>query len=168
MWRRREEKGIVSEMTDHLGALLLLNLLWCLCSLPVVTAGAATAALERTVFDLLEEDRSRVAGKFLSYFKALFRPATVLWLFFLFAGADLAILGSMAGITGAETLLNSPVKSAAVVLINMVYWFVITWGFPLTAYQMGGSLSGLWERGFPWQSAFRGRPLAVWGSESSW
>lgn len=163
MWRRREEKGIVSEMTDHLGALLLLNLLWCLCSLPVVTAGAATAALERTVFDLLEEDRSRVAGKFLSYFKALFRPATVLWLFFLFAGADLAILGSMAGITGAETLLNSPVKSAAVVLINMVYCFVITWGFPLTAYQMGGSLFRTLGEGFSLAVSFPGKTFGCMG-----
>lgn len=164
MWRRREEKGIFSEMMDHLGALLVLNLLWCLCSLPVVTAGAATAALERAVFDLLEEDRSRVAGKFWKYFKAMLRPATVLWSFFLFVGADLAILCSMAGITKVETLLNSPVKSTAAALIIMVYWFVINWGFPLIAYRMGGSLYKTLGDGFSLAVSFPGKTFLCMGT----
>lgn len=150
-------------MMDHLGALLLLNLLWCLYSIPLVTAGASTAAMERVVFDLLEEDRSGVAGKFRRYFKSMFWPSTVLWLFFLFAGADLVILSSIAGITKIEILLNSPTKSTAAVVILMVYWFVISWSFPLMAYRTGGKLGKTIGEGFALAVSFPGKTFLSMG-----
>jgi len=141
MWHR-ERKSVYSEMMEHLGALLILNLLWFISCLPVITIGAATAAMEGVIFDILDEDRTDIIGKYWRHLKAVFCPAAVLWLFFLFAAADLVLLGSMAGVTSLEKLLNSPVKSAAAVLLAMVYGLVVNWAFPLVAY---GKKKGLME-----------------------
>lgn len=133
MWRRGE-KGFYAEMMDHLGELLLMNLLWFLACIPIVTAGAATVALHRVCFDLLEEGGKATAGSFWRYFKEAFCSSTILWLFFLFAAADMALLVHMAGIISLEQLLENPFRTAPIIILIMVYWFVVNWSFPLAAY----------------------------------
>lgn len=61
-----------------LADLMILNLLWMVCSLPIITIGASTAAM----YDcLLNQDRvSSITGTFFSAFKSNFKKATLLWL----------------------------------------------------------------------------------------
>lgn len=67
--------GLVSD-------LFLLNLLWLLCCLPVVTAGASTVALYFSCIRL-QKDSGSVLKDFWQSFKSNFRQATVLWLLIL-------------------------------------------------------------------------------------
>lgn len=62
-----------------LASLVLLNLLWFLCSLPLFTIGSAISALYDCVFRL---DRGESAGwkAFFQSFRTNFRRSTVLWL----------------------------------------------------------------------------------------
>lgn len=72
---------ILGRITD----LILLNLLYLLCCLPIVTIGAATSALYTMCFRLMREEYSGIAA---SYFRALkdnFRQATAIWLLLLAA-----------------------------------------------------------------------------------
>ena len=68
-----------------------LNLLWMVCSLPVFTAGAATAALYDVTLRLAREEEPPLTRQFFKAFRENFRQATILWLILLAVGI---LLGS--------------------------------------------------------------------------
>lgn len=70
---------------SRLGDLLLLNLLWVACSLPLVTAGAAATGLLYAARRMLACEDYNPRKDFLRAFQRNFRQATALWL--LLAGA---------------------------------------------------------------------------------
>lgn len=76
---------------DKLSDLLLLSVVWTLCSLPVVTAGAATAALFSAAFQLREERSGRALRSFWSAFQMQWKRATLCWFIYLAVGAVLAL-----------------------------------------------------------------------------
>ena len=75
------------------------GLLWLLCSLPLVTVGAASAALYYCVVKCIRHERGRLVKSFFSAFRRDFKCATLIWLLFLAAGliltADIYALGQM-------------------------------------------------------------------------
>ena len=70
--------------------LMFLNVLWILCCIPVVTAGAATAAMYHTVFQYITEQDDAVLRPFFRGFRQNFKQGTLLGLIFLVAAAVLA------------------------------------------------------------------------------
>lgn len=62
------------------GNLVMLNLLWILCSLPIITMGAATTALYYTLFQYQTNDEDAVLKPFFKGFAQNFKQATLLWL----------------------------------------------------------------------------------------
>ena len=66
--------------------LIVLNLLTALCSLPVITAGAALTALFDQCIRLVRDEDNSVAKGFFRAFRANFKTGTLLWLLFLAAG----------------------------------------------------------------------------------
>ena len=83
---------ILCTLTD----LVVLNLLYVLCCIPVVTIGAATTALYGTVLALLH-DEGHLYTLFVRIFLKRFKQTTVFWLLWLtvvaVAAADLIIVG---------------------------------------------------------------------------
>ena len=70
--------------------LVVLNLMTVLLSLPVITAGAATAALYDAVTRLLR-DEGRLYSSYWNAFRSNFKKATLLWLIVLVAGCLLGL-----------------------------------------------------------------------------
>ncbi|MDR0415746.1 MAG: DUF624 domain-containing protein [Propionibacteriaceae bacterium] len=66
-------------LIDQVTHVTAVSLLWLVFSLPVVTAGAATAAMDRVYFRRLREGRKEVAAPFLAAFRACWRPASAIW-----------------------------------------------------------------------------------------
>lgn len=62
------------------------GLLWLLCSLPLVTIGAASTALYYSVVKCIRHERGRLVKSFFAAFRRDFKTATLLWLIFLAAG----------------------------------------------------------------------------------
>lgn len=60
--------------------LIVLNILWIVCCIPVFTAGAATAALYHTVFQYHAKEDDAVLRPFFHGFKTNFKLATMLYL----------------------------------------------------------------------------------------
>lgn len=60
--------------------LICLNLLWIVCSLPIVTMGAATTALYYAVFQIQTNDEDAILRPFFRGFTQNFKQATLLWL----------------------------------------------------------------------------------------
>lgn len=60
--------------------LLWLNLLWFLCSLPLVTLGASTTALYYVAMKMAKDQEGYIARDFFKAFQMNFKQATVIWL----------------------------------------------------------------------------------------
>ena len=60
--------------------MFFLQLLWLICCLPVVTAGASTAALWKCMVLMAKDREGKIANDFFGAFRKSFRTATLVWL----------------------------------------------------------------------------------------
>ncbi len=70
--------------------IMVLNLLWTICSLPIITIGASTTAVYYVMLKLVRDEEGPTVRSFFKSFKENFRQATVIWLILLAAGAVIA------------------------------------------------------------------------------
>ena len=108
----------------------ILSILWTICSLPIITMGAASAALMRCALNMNTGVGNWRARHFFRYFKQNFRNATPIWLIFLPFGAlltfDLLIL------SGTGSMSGHVQRIAAV--IGLIIWMITAvWVFALTS-----------------------------------
>jgi len=89
--KRRLFEGGVHFWLEKLFDALALNLVWLLCCVPLVTAGAATAAFYYTAVKVLRKERGKLFAEFFTSFKINFAKGTALTLVF---GALLFIIGT--------------------------------------------------------------------------
>lgn len=127
----------ISQILLKLSWSAYLNLLWLICSLPVFTAGASTAALYAVTLKVAAEKEGRLTFQFFKAFRENFRQATVLWLILLGAGTFLAADGYILyhlfrTSAGAAAVLWTLV-SALVIAASIAYCIVLLYVFPLTA-----------------------------------
>jgi uncharacterized membrane protein YesL len=84
--------GAIGKIVDCMG----LSVLWILCCIPIVTAGAATTALYYTVNKVIRHNRSYVWKEFWYAFGSNFKQSTIVWLLMLilelFLGLDSYIM----------------------------------------------------------------------------
>ena len=114
-----------------------LNLLWMVCSLPVFTAGAATAALYDVTLRLAREEEPPLTARFFKAFRENFRQATILWLILLgigvLLGADGYILYHLyKGTTGMVSVICT-LGLALIIVAAIAYVIVLLYVFPLVA-----------------------------------
>ena len=124
------DSPVVRFMT-RVGELMLFTVLWILCCLPVITAGAATAALFRMMFNM-KEDRSTKVTDFFRAFRDNFKKATALWLILL--GVILVLLGIYAMAAAAQ---SDMVRLVLMLIFGALFFVTFIAGvyvFPLTAY----------------------------------
>lgn len=126
-----------SQAAMRAAASCYLNLLWFVCSLPLVTVGASTAALYAVTLKLVAGEDDHLTQRFFRAFRENFKQATLLWGVVLCAGALLGLDGYIvyhlrASSTGTAavfwTLLLALLIAAAV-----AYAIVLAYLFPLTA-----------------------------------
>ena len=114
-----------------------LNLLWMVCSLPVFTAGAATAALYDVTLRLAREEEPPLTRQFFKAFRENFRQATILWLILLGVGALLGADGYILyrlskGTTGVVPVVCT-LGLALIIAAAIAYVIVLLYVFPLVA-----------------------------------
>ena len=71
------------QMLTRIGDMILLNLLFLLCCIPVVTAGASIAAMHKMMQEIVYDVDSSTVKGFFRAFKANFKQATILWIIIL-------------------------------------------------------------------------------------
>lgn len=122
-------EGSLTGALSGIGDLLVLNLLTLVCSLPVVTAGAAFSAMHFILIQIRRGEEGYIIRTFFREFVRGFGRSTLLWLCCLPAGA-LAVLDLrflvLAG--GTLSILAFPVLIAGLVLFGVMLWI-----FPLQA-----------------------------------
>ena len=114
-----------------------LNLLWLVCSLPVFTAGAATAALYDVTLRLAREEDPPLTTRFFKAFRENFRQATTLWLILLalgiLLGADGYILYHLYKSTAGMASVICTLGLALIIVAAIAYVIVLLYVFPLVA-----------------------------------
>ena len=114
-----------------------LNLLWLVCSLPVFTAGAATAALYDVTLRIAREEDPPLTTRFFKAFRENFRQATILWLILLgigaLLGADGYILYHLYKSTAGMVSVICTLGLALIIVAAIAYVIVLIYVFPLVA-----------------------------------
>ena len=78
--------GKFLETFNMITDLVILNLLWLLCCIPVITIGASTSALYQITLQIAEKRESYIARSFFKAFRENFKQATIVWISILVVG----------------------------------------------------------------------------------
>ena len=70
---------------------VVLNLLWVLCSIPIITIGASTTALYTVMLKIVKNEEGYLVKGFFKAFRENFKQSTVIWLVFLALGIVLLV-----------------------------------------------------------------------------
>ncbi len=130
-------EGPVFSFLTKLADLFWLNLLFILCCIPVVTAGAASTALYYVTLKMAKDEEGYITKSYFKSFKDNFIQATVIWILFLVIVAvmlvDLRIAngGNTAGIFNDPSVSNIVIVAVGVMCIVLL--MTITYVFPILA-----------------------------------
>lgn len=83
--------GSIMKALSRIADLAILNILWLICSLPVVTMGAATTALISMTLKMTDDREGYIFRDYFKAFKRNFKQSTIIWLMIL---AVMAVLGA--------------------------------------------------------------------------
>lgn len=93
------EKSRIGSAVSRFIDLIVAGLYW-LCSLPVITIGAASTALYYAVVKCVRHERGRLTGVFFSAFRREFRQSTLTWLIYIGYTAVIALDAYAIGASG--------------------------------------------------------------------
>lgn len=122
--------------TTILSRLTLLNLLWLICCIPLVTIGASTSAQHYSAACLMKGDRY-IGKNFKTGLRLYWKKGTILWLFS-------AVLGTAFGM--ACYILNyssSPYRNILMIISGIAFLtllLILMWAFPVMV-NFSGKLS---------------------------
>lgn len=113
-----------------LGDLVFANVLWLVCCLPVVTAGASTLGLFTVMNKMAAKEDYSVRTDFFKAFRRDFKQGTALWL--------VVLVGGLAGFRGlflatAQESTTNGILAAASFLLLVGVGCCGSWGFALLA-----------------------------------
>lgn len=110
--------------------LMLLNLLWIVCCIPIITIGASTTALYSVTIKLVKNEGSYITKDFFCSFKMNFKQSTILWLVMMVVG--ILIVFDIRFFYGLETILGFYVAKFFQAIL-VLYGIILIYLFPLLA-----------------------------------
>lgn len=125
------QEGPLATILNKFINLLLLNILWFLCSLPVITLGASTCAVYEVTMQFALHEDPPVFKTFFQAFGRNFKKASALFLIFLAAGLFLLVD------LWCALQWQTPFRIFMIILILSVCYFylaVLSHVFPVLSY----------------------------------
>lgn len=134
------QEGMLADFLNRFMDLILLNVLWFLCSLPVFTLGASTCAMYEVTLRYACQESPAVVGTFFRTFQRCFKKATVVFL--MFAGAGLFLALDLWCAFQWETQIRFLI---VVVILAVIYFYlaVLSHVFPVLVYFDTGVKEGI-------------------------
>lgn len=114
------------DLMGNIGDLIILNILFVITSIPVITAGASLTALYQVTLRRQRGESNYVAREYIKAFREEWKQSTVLWLAFLLTGALLLFDIFYVRNLGKEMAI-------AIGCLIVVWSFVFSYTFPLQA-----------------------------------
>lgn len=113
---------------NKLSDLIIINVIYIICCIPVFTIGAATTALYYTTLKIVEDRGSSAVKGFFHSFAQNFKQGTIIWLIFVLLGAVLGIDFYIMGLTDSDSY--SAIKALLLVPVIAIL-FTTAYVFPL-------------------------------------
>lgn len=130
---------MIIRVLTRLFDLILLNILWLICSLPVFTVGASTTALYKVTLQMTANEEGYILRDFLKAFKKNFKQSTIVWLVLMGVGAvlgvDFLVLREMEG-TAAWMSRIVWIITATCYVIEILFVFPLIARFENTTVNM--------------------------------
>lgn len=119
----------VMTFLNRLADMIILNLLYVICCLPVFTIGAATSALYYQTMKMSKNEESYAVRGFFEAFRENFRKATPAWLIYLVVGILLTMDLYIAPMLGSELIGNI---FRCICFFALLIWMIgVSYTFPL-------------------------------------
>ncbi len=123
----QEEPSIILTVGETIFNLMVLNVLWVLCSIPVVTAGASATALNYTCIKLRRDEGSSIIRMFFHSFAQNIRQALILntgmlAVLIIFSACLIQVLGRMMAGSVPDGFL-------AVLLVTLLFLWVLLYTY---------------------------------------
>ena len=122
--------NVVMRAMGKICDMFFLNILWVVCSIPIITIGASTTALYTVMLKFVRNEEGYIFRSFFKAFKENFRQSTVIWLIIAAFGALWWVDFRMAGMMGAG------IGDALRIIFLIIGFFLLSvtiYIFPLTA-----------------------------------
>ena len=118
----------VTRFLGKVADFMFLNLLWIVCSIPIITIGASTTAMYSVMLKLVKNEEGYIVKGFLIAFKENFRQSTLMWLLYLVFGivivVDFMLLRMMS--QSIRTVMQVFLIFMTILLISMgIYGFAL-------------------------------------------
>lgn len=110
--------------------LVVLNFLFLLCCIPIITIGASITALYAVLMKVVRDEDKHIVKSFLSSFIKNFFQSTIVWIIMLAAGSlflvNFLLLGNLSGVPKVFFL-------STLILFGFVYFCSLFFSFPYIA-----------------------------------
>lgn len=117
--------------------LMWLNLLFLVCSIPIVTIGASLTAMNYVALKMVKDEDSHITRSFFKSFKQNFLQATGIWLLLLLVG--FVVLSDYRIVTNpaySQIITSAAIKNVIMVasmVMGIIYAFILVYVFPILA-----------------------------------
>ena len=134
--KRKEEDlmnwtdNVVMRALSRVCDFMLLNIMWIICSIPIITIGASTTAMYTVMLKLVKNEEGYIVKGFLGAFKENFKKSTIMWLILLVVGIIIGIDIRFSAVM--ESTMRTIFQSIFLVL-GVVWLCMVIYVFPLTA-----------------------------------
>lgn len=115
----------------RIGDLLILNFLFLICSLPIITIGPSATALYSVTLKMTTHDETYMFKGFLKAFKENFKASTIVWLIFMAVGLVLTI--DFFFINQFSSMKITSILSVVLTGLSIIVFIMISYGFPIVA-----------------------------------
>lgn len=122
--------NIVIRALSKLCDLMLLNIMWIICSIPIFTIGASSTAMYTVMLKVIKNEEGYIGKDFLKAFRENFRKSTILWM----------IIAALGGIVFLDFWLSRYFTVQIKVILQIIFLILgavvlcmLIYAFPLTA-----------------------------------
>ena len=149
----RKQMPSMNEILGRIWDLFVLNLLFILCSIPILTIGASLTAMHRVLLQIVRDDDVHYVKDFFQTFRKEFKQSTLLWLPMLLIGAVLfadqtMILPGLDGMPRTLLFFASLFFEAFWVLLMIYLWpLQARYANPIRQTVKNALLIGIWKLG---------------------
>lgn len=124
--------GPVLQFINKIVYSVYLNILWFICSIPIITIGASTTALFYVTLKMSKNEEGNITKAFFRSFRENFRQGTLIWLILLALGIVLGVDGYVLYHMRFENLFWT-LCTAAFCVATAAYAVILMYIFPLLA-----------------------------------
>lgn len=110
--------------------IVILNLLFLICSIPIVTVGASLTGLYSVTLKMIRNEEGSIAAGFFKGMKENFKQATIIWLILLAVAGILYVDYRAVQILGGDL---SRIFRYIFMVILLLYGFLVAYVFPVLA-----------------------------------